>query len=93
MEKGYEVIPVNPKEREILGIKVVATVPEGVDTVTVYVRADRLQGILDDLIAAAPRRVIFNPGAESPEALRALQKAGVETEEACTLVLLNTGTF
>ena len=37
--------------------------------------------------------VIFNPGAENKELKRALERDGIEVEEACTLVLLNTGQF
>ena len=49
--------------------------------------------VLDSLIEATPRRVIFNPGRECPEAKEKLEAAGIETEEACTLVLLRTGSF
>jgi len=37
--------------------------------------------------------VIFNPGAENPDLAERLRKQGVETLEACTLVLLRTGQF
>ena len=39
------------------------------------------------------RRVIFNPGTENGELEAALRAAGIESEEACTLVLLRTGQF
>jgi hypothetical protein len=37
--------------------------------------------------------VIFNPGAENTALVAELEKAGIACEEACTLVLLNTGQF
>jgi hypothetical protein len=40
-----------------------------------------------------PRRVIFNPGTENPRLARSLRADGIEVEEACTLVLLQTGQF
>ena len=46
-----------------------------------------------DILAARPRRVIFNPGAENPELAAQLQAAGVEVVPACTLVMLKTGGF
>ena len=64
-----------------------------VDTVSVYVRADLLSKDIAKIIALAPRRVIFNPGTESDEMAAAFNKAGIATEEACTLVLLRTGQF
>jgi hypothetical protein len=50
-------------------------------------------GLTEKLTALRPRRVIFNPGAENSALAGALQKAGIACEEACTLVLLNTGQF
>lgn len=93
---GHEVVPVHPKLAEIEGIPVVADVSliaGPVDTVTMYVGAAISSGLQDKLIALKPRRIIFNPGAENAPLADALQKAGIACEEACTLVLLNTGQF
>ena len=93
---GHEVVPVHPKLADIEGIPVVADVgliSGPVDTVTMYVGAAISSGLQDKLIALKPRRVIFNPGAENAPLAGALQKAGIACEEACTLVLLNTGQF
>lgn len=93
---GHEVVPVHPKLAEIEGIPVVADVSliaGPVDTVTMYVGAAISSGLQDKLIALKPRRIIFNPGAENAPLVDALQKAGITCEEACTLVLLNTGQF
>ncbi|MDI1311048.1 CoA-binding protein [Prosthecobacter sp.] len=93
---GHEVVPVHPKLAEIEGISVVADldlISDPVDTVTMYVGPAISAGLQDKLIALKPRRVIFNPGAENASLADALQKAGIGCEEACTLVLLNTGQF
>jgi predicted CoA-binding protein len=93
---GHEVVPVHPKLAEIEGIPVVADVSlitGPVDTVTMYVGAAISSGLQDKLITLKPRRIIFNPGAENATLADALQKAGIACEEACTLVLLNTGQF
>jgi predicted CoA-binding protein len=93
---GHEVVPVHPKLAEIEGIKVVpdlAAVTGPVDTVTMYVGPAISAGLTEKLTALRPRRVIFNPGAENSALADALQKAGIACEEACTLVLLNTGQF
>jgi len=93
MEKGHEVIPVSPRGDDILGIAGVKELPPGIDTVTLYLSPKRFLPILEQVISASPRRVIFNPGTESPEAVQRLSEAGIKTENACTLVLLNTGAF
>lgn len=93
---GHEVVPVHPKLAEIEGIPVVADVgliSGPVDTVTMYVGPAISSGLQDKLIALKPGRVIFNPGAENASLGDALQKAGIACEEACTLVLLNTGQY
>jgi len=61
--------------------------------VTLYVSAAHQDPVADDLLALAPRRVIFNPGTENPALAARLQAAGITTLEACTLVLLKTGAF
>jgi predicted CoA-binding protein len=93
---GHEVVPVHPKLAEIEGIPVVADVgliSGPVDTVTMYVGAAISSGLQEKLFALKPGRVIFNPGAENASLADALQKAGIACENACTLVLLNTGQF
>lgn len=92
----HEVVPVNPAQKTIEGLPVVPdlkALPQGVHTVTVYVGADISSAMVDQFITARPVRVIFNPGAENPALAGALEAAGIHTVEACTLVLLSTGTF
>lgn len=93
---GHEVVPVHPKLAEIEGIKVVpdlSAITGQVDTVTMYVGPAISAGLQEKLAVLKPRRVIFNPGAENAVLVEALEKAGIACEEACTLVLLNTGQF
>jgi predicted CoA-binding protein len=96
MKHGYKVIPVHPLQKEIAGVPVVKNLTEitgRVDTVTVYLNPEVSKGVANDLIALRPRRVIFNPGTESPELESLLRNQGILVEEACTLVLLGTGQF
>jgi predicted CoA-binding protein len=55
LERGYEVVPVYPREEEILGQKVyrrVQDVPGAVDLVDVFRRREELPGTIDDAVAA-----------------------------------------
>mgnify|MGYP000129389341 CR=1 FL=1 len=45
------------------------------------------------IINLKPKRVIFNPGTENLEFVELLQKNGIDTEIACTLVLLGTNQY
>ncbi len=95
LQHGHEVSLVGIKAGEVLGLTIQLDQPllQDIDTVTLYVGPANQDGLYDYLKSLAPRRVIFNPGTESPELERELEKAGILTEEACTLVLLHTDQF
>ena len=96
LEHGYRVTPVHPRFEEIEGLRVanrLEDVPQPVDTLTLYVGPERLRAQIPALLALRPGRVIFNPGTECPEFQQALDQAGIEWFEACTLVLLRTHQF
>jgi predicted CoA-binding protein len=96
VEHGHEVIPVNPAQREIEGLSVaskLSDIEQNIDTVTVYLNPETVDKIVPEIIAAKPRRVVFNPGAESADAEQKLKASGIEVENACTLVLLSTGQY
>jgi hypothetical protein len=93
---GHTVIPVNPRLAAIEGVACLpdlAAVTGPVDTVTLYVRPEIVRPMTAALVALKPRRVIFNPGTEDVEIETQLQKSGIATLRACTLVLLKTKQF
>lgn len=94
---GHTAIPVNPKEELICGKKVVHDLKNltsmNVDTLTFYVKGSISDKYLEDIISVAPRRVIFNPGAENDSLAKSLSHHNIDVEYACTLVLLRTGQF
>ncbi len=63
------------------------------DTVTLYLGEKAQETMMDYLLSLRPRRIIFNPGAENPELKKKAEALGIETEEACTLVLLATDQY
>jgi len=96
LEQGYRVTPIHPKFEQIEGLDVANTlqsVDRPVHTLTLYVGPERLAPQIDDLVALQPQRVIFNPGTESAALQEALDNAGIEWFEACTLVMLRTEQF
>jgi predicted CoA-binding protein len=93
---GHRVIPVTPLYDQVEGVACVpglADITVPVDTLTLYLTPKRLVPLCADIVRLQPRRVIFNPGTETPELQKALDAAGIAWEEACTLVLLRTGQF
>jgi predicted CoA-binding protein len=95
-DHGHRAIPVNPAFPEILGEKCypsIADVPDPVGTVTLYLGQQRSDPLIDEIVAAKPRRIIMNPGAENDRLAVKAEAAGIEVDYACTLVLLQTGAF
>lgn len=95
-EKGHEVYPVHPLTKEIDGIRVyrrLEAIPVPIDTISLYVSPNVSTKLAGEILKKNPRRIIFNPGAENDPLLKKAQAAGIETLEACTLVMLKTGQF
>ena len=94
-QHGHEVVPVGIRSGEIAGIEIVKGTPplEGVDTITLYLNAERQKQYYDYIFSLHPARLIFNPGAENPELSKLAEEKGIEPMEACTLVLLSTGQY
>lgn len=95
-EKGHIPLPVHPVIKDVDGIYVykrLSYIEQPLDTITVYLSAVNSNKITDDILNSGSRRVIFNPGAENPELASKLKEKGIESLEACTLVMLKTGQF
>ena len=97
---GHYVYPVHPKINTILEqacYKNLASVKKKVNkpigTLTLYVGTARLDGLIDDILALAPQRIICNPGTEHPNLTEQASKQGIDIFDACTLVMLKTNQF
>ena len=92
-EYGHTPYPIHPAIPEIDGtatFKHISEITDPIHTVTMYVSPAHSTGMAPDIIAAKPKRVIFNPGTENPELETAITDAGIEVVKACTLVMLRT---
>lgn len=92
---GHEVYALGNYSGQVADVHLQTQWPEtnDFDTVSVYLNSENQSNYADDLIRLHPRRVIFNPGSENPPLAKRLKQNGIQTEEACTLVLLSTGQF
>jgi uncharacterized protein len=93
--KGYQVIPIGLKKGKISDVQILTGTPEipDVHTVTLYMNASRQEPLIDYILSLKPKRIIFNPGAENDELAEKASKQGIETLEACTLVMLSIGAY
>jgi predicted CoA-binding protein len=87
---GYRIIPVNPNETEVLGEKVYARledIPEPVDIVDVFRRAEELPAVAESAIAIKAKVLWMQLGIENAAAAEKARAAGlVVVENACLLV-------
>lgn len=96
-EYGHTIVPVGIREGTIFDVPIldIRTKPAvaDVDTVTLYIGPAHQPEHYDYILGLKPKRIIFNPGTENPQFERMAESAGIDAEEACTLVLLRTNQF
>jgi len=87
---GYRIIPVNPNEREVLGEKAYARledVPEKVDIVDIFRRAEEAGAVVDSAIGIGAKAVWMQLGIEDRVAAEKARGLGLAViEDACLLV-------
>ena len=89
------VVAIGLKEGTVAGVSIITKKLhfDDIDTITLYLNAQRQVAYYDYILSLKPRRVIFNPGTENPELVRLLQNNNIQYEESCTLVLLSTNQY
>lgn len=94
-EREIPVIAVGRSEGQVLDVPIVKDIPAdtAVHTVTMYLNEKNQAQWQDRILALKPKRIIFNPGAENAAFSQEAEKAGIETLDACTLVMLTTKQF
>lgn len=78
-QRGYDIVPVYPREEEILGAKVyrrVQDIPGGVDLVDVFRRGEDLPEVVEDGLASRAPAFWFQLDCVNEDAARRAQRAG-----------------
>lgn len=90
-----ETIAVGNKSGKILDVEIQTGKPLElkIQTVAIYLSPKNFSGFEDYVIELKPERILFPPGTENPEFYKKANAHGIETEEACPLVMLNTGIY
>ena len=91
----HEVVAIGLREGIVAGVPIVKGQPdlENIDTITLYMNPRRQVVLYDYILGLNPKRIIFNPGTENMELVELAQAKGIETEMACTLVMLSVGNY
>lgn len=80
-EKGYSVIPVNPKEKEVLGLLCypdLKSVPVSIQVVDIFRRSEDVLSIVQEAIQAGAEVVWMQEGIINEDAADLARKAGLQ---------------
>ena len=89
LSRGYTVVPVNPHEAEIEGLRAypsVADIPGPVDMATIYLHRDAGLQVLPEIARKGIKEVWLNPGADDDQVIDAARAAGLEPIVACSIM-------
>ena len=87
--QGYQVVPVNPHESDIEGLKTYASVldvPGSIDMATFYVPPEIGESLIEELAAKQIPEVWLNPGAESDALVSKARALKLTAIVACSIV-------
>ena len=91
LRQGHTVIPINPHENEVEGIKAyksVLDVPGTIDMASFYVPPDVGEQVMNEIAKKGITEVWLNPGAESDRLIRHAQALHIEPIIACSIVAI-----
>lgn len=69
------------------------TIIHDIHTITLYINPTIQTQYFEYILSLNPKRIICNPGTENDKLFDLANSKGIIYEEACTLVLLQTGQF
>ena len=94
--QGYTVIPINPNEPQVEGLKTYASVldvPERIDMATLYVPPDVGEKVMPEIARKQIPEVWLNPGAESEALIQLARSLKVEPIVACSIIAIGENPY
>ena len=95
-QQGYTVIPINPHEAEVEGLKAYASVldvPGDVDMASLYVPPHVGEQVIGDIARKGIAEVWLNPGAESDELIARARALHIQPIVACSIVAIGENPY
>ena len=89
--QGHEVVPINPNEREVEGLKAypsVLDVPGPIDMATFYVPPEIGERVIEEVAKKQIPEVWLNPGAESDALVARAEALAIHPIVACSIVAI-----
>jgi len=96
LEQGYTVVPINPHETEIEGLKTygsILDVPGPVDMASFYVPPEIGEQVIADVARKGVAEVWLNPGAESDALIARARTLSIKPIVACSIVAIGRNPY
>jgi predicted CoA-binding protein len=95
-QQGYQVVPINPHETEVEGLKAYASVldvPGTIDMASLYVPPDVGERVIDEIARKGIAEVWLNPGAESDALIARARALQIQPIVACSIVAIGENPY
>jgi len=96
LEQGYTVVPINPHEKEVEGLKTYASVldvPGAIDMASFYVHPEFGEQVIGEIARKGIAEVWLNPGAESDELIARARALAIQPIVACSIVAIGRNPY
>ena len=95
-DQGYTVIPINPHETEVEGLKAYASVldvPGPIDMASIYLQPSIGEQVIAEIARKGIPELWINPGAESDELLARARAFGIQPIVACSIMSIGQNPY
>jgi uncharacterized protein len=95
-QQGYTVVPINPHEAVVEGLKTyksVLDVPGPIDMASIYVPPDIGEQVIGEIAQKGIAEVWLNPGAESDELIARARALKIQPIVACSIVAIGENPY
>ena len=96
LHQGYTVVPINPHETEVEGLKAYASVldfPGTIDMASIYVPPEIGEQLIGEIAQKGIAEVWLNPGAESDELIARATALDIRPIVACSIVAIGENPY
>src|SRR3979409_1892746 len=94
--QGYTVVPINPHEAEVEGLKAYASVldvPGTIDMASIYVPPEIGELVIDEIARKGIAEVWLNPGAESDALIARARALQIQPIVACSIIAIGQNPY
>ena len=95
-QQGYTVLPINPHEREVEGLKAygsVLDVPGPIDMASFYVPPEIGERVIEEVARKEIAEVWLNPGSESDELIARARGLSIQPIVACSIMSIGQNPY